>query len=414
MTLAQQRALVTLPKVTGFCSVVGSALIVFVVARDKQKRAKPYHRLVAGISCVDISSSFWLALSTWPIPAESGVLWASGTTQTCSLQGFFTQFGISSSIYNASLSTYYLLVIRYGWKEDRIRTIEPYLHLMPIFWGMGTAIAGLPLTLFNNANLWCWIAPFPQNCDGNTSVECTRGANADIYRWAFFYGPLWVMILIVTTNVVLIQHYVRSIERRGNMHRSASVAIRAQNASSLANNGKSPDHSARRSSTWNSGAFSRSFHTPNQTASSLKYTKRVARQCFWYAAAFYLNWTALTIVRVMQTSSEKAVPFALLLIASMTTPRQGLPNFLVYLGPRFFRARRKSPVAGVWKWLALAPEMETEREPSQGVEEVHEHDSPTCTDKVATSEASEMGRVKWDENKPCAMDSAEEMPAANT
>jgi hypothetical protein len=35
----------------------------------------------------------------------------------------------------------------------------------------------------------------------------------------------------------------------------------------------------------------------------------------------------------------------------MMVPIQGLPNFLVYLGPKFIKVRRERPNDGVLKWL---------------------------------------------------------------
>lgn len=201
-TEAQQWALVIAPKITGLISLVFSGLVIFTVCVCEKRRARTYHRLLLGISCVDASSSFWLGLSTWPIPEGTGIKWASGNTGTCTTQGFFTQFGIASSFYNASLSIFYLLVIRYGWKEEAILKLEPWLHTMPLLWGLWTAIAGLPLTIFNSANLWCWIAQYDD-----------RGAHADLFRWVFFYGPLWIMILLVTINVLLIFQHVRTLEK---------------------------------------------------------------------------------------------------------------------------------------------------------------------------------------------------------
>jgi len=353
-TLAQQKALALVPKVTGLISLIFSALIVISVARDKQKRSSTYHRLLAGISCVDISSSFWLGLSTWPIPRDSGVLWASGTTATCTLQGFFTEFGVASSFYNASLSFYYLFVIRYGWKDFRMRKVEPFMHTIPVVWGLWTAIAGLPLTLFNNANLWCWIAPHPLGCQDNPDVECIRGDNADIYRWAFFYGPLWLMIIIVTVNVILVIRYVRKIElstaiyrfgARFDQHTAAvSTVETAQEAEEEEITTTVPvEESSRRASR-------------RSTVKNLTRTREVTWQCMGYAGAFYLNWIALTLVRLIQTFNGK-VHFSLLLIAAMMTPLQGLPNFIVYLAPRFAKLKRERPHAGFWNWVSgsLAP-----------------------------------------------------------
>jgi hypothetical protein len=95
-----------------------------------------------------------------------------------------------------------MLVLKYGITEVSLRkNVEPIMHMTAIGFGLATAIAGIPLKLFNNADLWCWIAPLPFDCDesyengGQTS--CIRGDNAFIYRWAFFYAPLWLCMLIV-------------------------------------------------------------------------------------------------------------------------------------------------------------------------------------------------------------------------
>jgi len=196
-SLAQSRALALLPKFSGGLSVLFSSFIVLTVARDKRKRNRTYHRLLCGISFVDISSSFWLGLSTLPMVNDGGdVLWAVGNDQTCRLQGFFTEFGVASSFYNASLSIYFLLVIRYGWKEARIQKMEPFLHAVPLLWGFGTSATALGMGVLGNATLWCWIEP-----------------QYDVFRWVLFYGPLWIMIGIVTGASILIYQYVRQLTR---------------------------------------------------------------------------------------------------------------------------------------------------------------------------------------------------------
>jgi G protein-coupled glucose receptor regulating Gpa2 len=194
---AQSIALAVIPKISGTVGMMFCAVIIFTVMRDKNRRNKTYHRLLVGLSVVDMICAFWLALSTWPIPVESNVLWASGNDGTCTLQGFFTSFGVTSSFYNASISLYFLLVIRYGWKESQIKKIEPLLHIVPLFWGFGTSFAGLKPGIFGNAYLWCWIKK-----------------SSNVYRWAFFYGPLWTMIFLVTAMSTMIYQYVHQLEKR--------------------------------------------------------------------------------------------------------------------------------------------------------------------------------------------------------
>jgi hypothetical protein len=42
-----------------------------------------------------------------------------------------------------TLSIYYLLVIRYNWKEARVRSISKWFHT-PLIIGIGLAFAGIP------------------------------------------------------------------------------------------------------------------------------------------------------------------------------------------------------------------------------------------------------------------------------
>lgn len=157
LTLAQQRALAILPKITGSLSFLFSLLIATTILRDGSRRKLCYHRLLFGISCADMSASLWMLMSTWPIPRDSGVVYAAGNAHTCTAQGFFLQFGVSSPFYNASLSIYYWLVIVRGWKEAQLHQIEWLFHALPLSWGAATAITGLALGVYDNANLWCWV-----------------------------------------------------------------------------------------------------------------------------------------------------------------------------------------------------------------------------------------------------------------
>lgn len=85
--------------------------------------------------------------------------------------------------------------------ENQLRSYaEPLMHLCAVGFGIVTAVVSLKLTLFNNADLWCWIAPLPFDCKESHIygfTTCIRGDNAFIYRWAFFYAPLWLCMFTV-------------------------------------------------------------------------------------------------------------------------------------------------------------------------------------------------------------------------
>ena len=165
---SQQVALAIVPKITSSLSIIGSSYIIFDCVRALRRKRddrNTYRRLMIGISGVDITMSSCFFLSTWPMPRGTPfVFGARGSTQTCTAQGFFAQIGVSSVMYNASLSTYYLLVIRYGWLESRVVHVEPWLHAIPLVFGFATMIVGLCLKLYNYGVWDCWIAPYPLGC----------------------------------------------------------------------------------------------------------------------------------------------------------------------------------------------------------------------------------------------------------
>jgi len=208
---SQQKALAIVPKVSSVFSLFGSMWIIIEVLTGVHNgavpnRTHPYHRLLLAMSIYDVLESVWNFASTWPIPkGTAGVYGASGNRYLCTAQGFFLCLSVSVPIYNAFLSLYYVLVVNYSMTEKSItRKVEPWMHGIAFAWGFGTAIVSATMGLMNNANLWCWIAPFPAGCDqswkvGKEAATCTRGDNSDLFRWGFYFAPLWLCILFAGT-----------------------------------------------------------------------------------------------------------------------------------------------------------------------------------------------------------------------
>uniref|UniRef100_A0A7S2EJG5 G-protein coupled receptors family 1 profile domain-containing protein n=1 Tax=Ditylum brightwellii TaxID=49249 RepID=A0A7S2EJG5_9STRA len=276
LSIAQRKALAIVPKVTGVLSMTGSGLIIYDILPNRKKRKKTYFRIMCAMSIFDFVTSFMYALSTWPIPAESGALYASGTEGTCIFQGFFIQLSLAAPLYNLSLAIYYLLFITYQWKEREIKKLERFLHPAIMVIAFGIAIAGLPLRLYNNSNVWCWIAP--------DAADPNRGDNANFYRFALFYVELWFIIITVT---ILMSAVVLTIVRTE--MKSAKYAMR-----------------------------------------SLSLSRQVFIQSVSYVSIFYLSWTFPTTLRILQTIGTP-VPYAIFLCAVIFTPLQGFFNSLVYL-----------------------------------------------------------------------------------
>lgn len=146
----QQIALAIVPKFTSFLSLLGSSWVILEVTTQKEKAQSVYHRLLCAMSIYDVLESVWNFCSTWPIPRGTPNIWgASGTTQTCTAQGFFLQLGLAIPMYNASLSIYYLLVIKYNMLDDTLRRrVEPSMHAASFLFAGATAFASIGLKLY--------------------------------------------------------------------------------------------------------------------------------------------------------------------------------------------------------------------------------------------------------------------------
>jgi hypothetical protein len=377
LSISEQRALALIPKFSACLSFVCSSTIAAMVLKKKNGKQKTYHRLVLGTSFADLCSSCAYFLSTWPIPRETGIVWAVGNTRTCAAQGFFLQAGIASPLYNVSLSIYFLAAVEQGRGESKLRRIEPFFHILPLLWGYGSAMAGLGLKIFNSANLWCWIADYPG-----------RNENANVYRWALFYGPLWLGVLSVTFNLVRLFLYVRRLAKQSKENaRSSSCDLPVEGEPGESSNlgehdddddddddgghedlglSSRPEFSPQRleeecrsvdgvrkegSSPYNSAETQRSSAIPGsvqagKTAQILADRRNMlVWQCLRYAMAFYATWLPITILRIFQ-GVGKPIPFVLLLFASSCTPLQGLPNFLAYLYPRLVKGAKRFRLLG--------------------------------------------------------------------
>ena len=52
---------------------------------------------------------------------------------------------MGSIFYNLILSFYYLLVIKYGFKEPKLEKIQVWLHAPPLLFAFGLAFAGISI-----------------------------------------------------------------------------------------------------------------------------------------------------------------------------------------------------------------------------------------------------------------------------
>lgn len=228
-TAQEQRLIAIIPKIASLFSIIGSAYIVCVVIRGR-KFNSAYNRIMLGMSIGDIIASFGHFLPTWPIPShapdsehpanvvvgqlENCYYGNIGNVATCELQGFLIQTGsMVVPIFNAILSMYFLLTVRYNWRERKFRQIGPFV-LIIVLYPLVTSIICLKWGLFNPLLDRCWIASYPLACLEDDKVECIRGKRAESLKKIFFILPVAASFVAISLSMALLCVHVFRIESR--------------------------------------------------------------------------------------------------------------------------------------------------------------------------------------------------------
>jgi hypothetical protein len=365
---SQLKALALVPKFTSVLSISGSTWIAVQVLRSKDKRSLVYHRMLFAFSIVDIIAVFGLFLTTWPMPKGTlNAFGAVGNVATCEAQGFVVQLHSALFIYNAMLSIYYCLVICRNVREEEIRRrYELYFHAIPLMFALSTSSAALGTNMYNEANLWCWIAAYPEGCLNSRKAEpdetpnCTRGDGAYIWRWAIYYVPLWLCFGIVCVGNVVVWLSVRRQEATRSKFDFARISqLRRQGMDRTASNTSSSNNLRE--------AMRRARTSITKSVEQTTLSWQVFSQCTFYVVIFYLTHVFGSADRIYQQFNGTS-PFWLLLLHCIFQPLQGFGNFLVYRRPHYLKMRRKYPEKGrLWalKQCVWEGQLREQRKPIQ-------------------------------------------------
>ena len=96
------------------------------------------------------------------------------------------------------LTAYFVLVIRFGVKDEVLVNYEFLFHLVPIGFGLATATTAAAKGWFDNATVWCWLAGFDQE---------------NAVQWSFYFAPLFFCMLFVSINMFAIYRGVYMKEK---------------------------------------------------------------------------------------------------------------------------------------------------------------------------------------------------------
>jgi hypothetical protein len=289
---------------SGSLSIAGSAVILYMILSDRRVKLKRVHnRILLGMSAFEIiNSSAWL-MSVSAVPkGTAGSYGAKGNQQTCTLQGFMLQVGLVVPFYSLSLCVYHYLVISRNVTDTKIsKNVEPYMHIISILFPLSTAIAGIPLQLYNFNGAICYIMASPWECL-RFPIGCTR--NKHYVKYLIGFSGVWLTLigLLITVLMLLIYCSVRNRVRamsRFNFRTRDGIVVRSSSYIQLCRD-----------------------------------KRETGIQALLYVSAFLVTyiWSGLCL---LFTSDGSETPDILNLLVFFFQPLQGLWNFFIYIRPRY-------------------------------------------------------------------------------
>ena len=305
-----QIAITLIPMVSGALSIAASSTIITKVLKSASKLKNPYNRLLIGLCLFDILVSICHVSSTLPIPKGTPGYWAAlGNDTTCKIQGFLFLFSIvSTPLYNLALCIYFLCVIKYSMADERFsRVVEPYLHGVPILYGLGTAIYTLSIGYINPSSTLCWISP-PDNPRGDDF-----GRNL---AWIINGGPLFAIFLITVAIMCMIWWNVYKQEKTMERYRFQLTS---------------------------------GIETPRSeenASRSRNRVKSVQARAKWFFAAFIITYFPTLLFRIIGSTlpgGPSSVHISIVIMARMLLPLQGVFNICAHLQPQATSIQRENP-----------------------------------------------------------------------
>lgn len=175
ITNTQDKVLSILPIPSALLSIFGSSVILYMaISTRRQRKWTTYTRLLIGLSLCDIISSVSLAFSPFMRRPESGRVWAVGNDATCTAIGTMTQFSYSNLFFNAMLSYYFMITVRFQMKHSRIaKLVEPWMHFISIGYPLVTSVVGAAFGMYGEkaTGMGCWVRLLNNHCKSRNDMS---------------------------------------------------------------------------------------------------------------------------------------------------------------------------------------------------------------------------------------------------
>lgn len=331
-----QKATITayLPKPFALLSMICSYVIIReVVADHKLKKGGPIPRLLFSMAVADMIFSFAYFLGTWPAPPDSyhDLVGNVGSQAVCTFQGFCLQLGLVGSVLaNTALSIYFLWVVLYGWSDNAVERMEPWVQGTVWVLALICAIYPIPMELYNSHMETCYIDSVPPECSGD---DCIRGSDPTIHHLVFAFLPFACLVVIMAIMTSLCVR-VRHIENKSAKYATSSTIPSATSSASANSNERGSVVSAWAMRVSQLSSVRQLIMTNPVTVDRRK-SQAVRRQAMFYALAFLLTYLFAFITAIRDHTTETGEHSIFDDIGYVFFfPSAGLFNFLVFARPR--------------------------------------------------------------------------------
>jgi hypothetical protein len=196
-SLAQQKTIAIVPRISAAISILSSLYIVVSVLRSRIYRSRIFHRIMVGTALNVTFFSIWELWGTAAVPVGThNVYGARGTEATCSAQGFLFQVFIFCVLsYYSGLSCYCFMAVRYNFDVQKYVWIEKWIHAGAYVYPICSAVYLLSKDAFHPTIHTCYIASVPLGCGDNGPMPCTKGPqNIGQLQWLLAGLPLIVLM----------------------------------------------------------------------------------------------------------------------------------------------------------------------------------------------------------------------------
>ena len=324
-------------------SIIGSVFVLQNVLRSPTRRRRVMTRLLVGMALMDLLFTITTILGPLAVPRSfsnmypTSISWAVGTWETCQAFGFVGQSAsIASVLYNVSLTFYYLVTIRYGWKERRLRRRELWLHGIPLLVGWGTGLAALLLEFFNPTLLSCRLASYPPRCGGTSGIPCERGENVDVLK-LLNNAFIWSVFVFFGVAMTLIYWKIDDTDRgrrppqNSNNRSTTFFRLTSFPGSQIASSFDERPWRRQRSGEVSLGSEPKIV--------TLK--RQFATQALLYCFAFAITWFFPTLGFFVSRWTNRPPTVPMLYLINSFFPLQGFWNAFIYVRPRYLRYRKE-------------------------------------------------------------------------